>query len=296
MPVSLSHRVLPPALHPELDWLVSMQGTPLSDRASSAPDWNYHLGIDVDVDVRLTANAAVDALGLGSASQLGIVLAASSSVPGTLAVREPVLAESTHLHIHVPGPMVGGSLRFTVTVVVLSADAPADGLAPTSVGAIVYRRHRDLTLEGTGARLPLLPISFEDQGLENAESAMWWLKVLSTELDRPSDDSLWLWVNTDSSVMRGVLNQPEADDSKLWRRLLQWDFTRQLLGLALGAADLQLTDEYPEHSLGAVLVGVVRLLSDDLEALRADHAHDPGHVEARLQAAVLGLNEETSYA
>lgn len=295
MPVSFSHRVLPREVSPSIDWLVWVEGEALSERAMSAPDWNYHLGLDVEADVHLDPLQASDALGLGPESQLGVVLSASSPVPGIAAVRQPLAGASTRLRLHVPGPSVGGSIRLAVAIVVLHAEEPRDALAPLAPGAIVHRQTRDLSLEGVGARLPLLPISFEDQGLESSEAAMWWLKVLSEDLMSASDDCLWLWVNTDSPAMRGLLNQPEAEESKVWRQLLQWDFTRQLLTLALEHEDLHLGEDYPEYSLGAVLQGVVGLLTDDLEGIRAERMNDRGRVEARLQAVMLGLSEGSQH-
>lgn len=292
MPTSFSHRVLPRTMHPSVDWAIQVEGEALGERALSAPDWNYHLGVDIEIELHLDAQEALESLGLGSESRLGLVLSASSAVPGISAVRGELEGQSTHLRLHVPGPSVGGSLRCIATVVVLEAPDPLDDLAPVEPGAVVFRQTRDLTLEGTGARLPLLPISFEEQGLANSNAAMWWLKLLSYDLMMASSDCLWLWINTDSAVMRGVLNLPEAEESKLWRRLLQWDFTRQLLLLAIEDDDLDLGTDYPEQSLGAVLSGVVRLVSDDLSALQAEYANDRGQVEARLQAAVLGLNGE----
>jgi hypothetical protein len=71
-------------------------------------------------------------------------------------------------------------------------------------------------------------------------------------------------------------------------QVLKMDFIRQLLREALAHPDLDPAHDYPEGSLGALLLGVVRLIGSSVNEVQSKYADDPGRVEAELQGVVIG--------
>lgn len=284
---SVSHLTIPPELAPTLEWNIAVNGEYLDPDDTMVKDWQYFLDLDISVHGRCDVDAVLEAVGLPPTAILRFVLTARSSAPGVIASQPVRLRDEFAAGLHVPGSMLGGTLELTGVIATDVVPDGAEPLAPRRQGHWLYRTSRRLTLEGDAPRLPLLPVSFEDQGIEDASHSLWWLNILDHELERPTNDCLWLWVNTDSPVIQKMLEKPSDPTSRVWSKVLQLDFVRELLNLAMGEDHLDLDITYPEGSLGSTLAGVVRLLSTSLEDLRLRHQSDPGRLEAELQGKVL---------
>lgn len=284
---SVSHLTVPPELAPTLEWNIAVDGQYLDPNDTTVNDWQYFLDVDVSVHGRCDVDAILDAVGLPSNGILRFVLTARSSAPGVIASQPARLRDEFAVSLRIPGSILGGTLELTGVIAVDFVPEGSKPLAPRRQGHWVYRTSKRLMLEGNAPRLPLLPVSFTDQGIEEANHSLWWLNILDHDLERPTNDCLWLWVNTDSLVIQRLLEKPRDPESRVWAKVLQVDFVRMLLHLAMNEEQLELDVDYPEGSLGTTLASVVRLLSTSLEDLRLRRQSDPGRLEAEIQGKVL---------
>ena len=97
-----------------------------------------------------------------------------------------------------------------------------------------------------------------------------------------------MWLNTDNPQLQPLIDHVDSEAGDLWMQVLKMDFIRQLLREALSHADLDESHDYPEGSLGALLLGVVKLVGSSLKEVRSKYSDDPGRVEADLQGVVNG--------
>jgi hypothetical protein len=171
---------------------------------------------------------------------------------------------------------------------------PIDRFAPHLLGHLVFAQSDRLQLEGNGGQLPLLPVSFKEQGVTPSESGLWWLRINHVELDAPASSALWLWLNSDNSEISALLESSTDQQQQMLTTFMAVDFSRQLLNVALTVDDLDLDTDYPESSLGLTLAGIVRLIGETLPQVRLAYQTDPGAVEARLQAVVAAAARSTS--
>lgn len=280
-------QILPPT------WEFALNGRAVPHATGVLDDWNYFADISASCTVDADLPQIRRQLEVSSDLKLGWVLVARSSGSPVITASRPVevTGVSQEVAIEIPAANIGGTLYLEISMTVLD---PGDGarspFAPSKVGHVVYSTSTTLVLEGEGGQLPILPVSFEGQGIKNAGSSMWWLKIMSHDLHAPANASLWLWLNTDNEQIRPLLETPESELGSVWLQFLKTDFSRQLLREALASSDLDLSERYELGTLGDVLSSVVRLVGSDIDGVRAKHADDPGLVEAELQAVVGAAN------
>jgi hypothetical protein len=246
------------------------------------------ISVTVDVDV----DAVLLALGLGSDAKLGLVIiwtCAATSLRGssTIAVLD---GGETTARLGLDGGNLRRDVRLECQVVLVQPSvAPSSLFAPDAPGAILWAAARLVKLEGSGARLPILAVSFSKHLTSVSAGAMWWLRIEGDDLDAPADSALWLWINEESPIVREMLNKPNSERSKLTSHFMRLDLYRQLVAFGLEHDLFNLDAEYEEGSLGAVIAAPLRLFNDDSATLRARYRDDPQRLEAELQARVGGL-------
>jgi len=289
--VSLGHLVLEDGVieKPEWQYAVNGQITELSDGA--LPDWNYFSDLVASCSVTVNLELVRDELKIPDDVVLGWVLVARSSASPIITTSPPqaVIDGIQEVSLLVPASAVGGTMTLELEMALLapSAAQPAP-FAPSKVGHTVYRHSSKLILEGDAGQLPILPVSFRDHGIKNPAASLWWLRLLSKDLHDTVGATLWMWLNTDNPQLRPLIDHTESDTGEVWMQVLKMDFIRQLLREALAHSDLDPEHDYPEGSLGALLLGVVRLIGNSVNEVRSKYADDPGRVEAELQGVVIG--------
>ncbi|WGM21725.1 hypothetical protein QEH68_06010 [Paenarthrobacter sp. OM7] len=289
--ISLGHLVVEDGIIGPPEWEYAVNGQAANLTGGMLPDWNYFS--DLDVSCNMTLNLPNLRRELHVADDLvlaWVLIARSTSSPViTASAPLPVTSGAQEVAITVPASTLGGVLTLELEMGVLSSSKEEPGdFAPSQVGHTVYRTVSKIVLEGDGGQLPILPVSFKDHGITNPSSSLWWLRVLSQDLHDPAAASLWMWINTDNPQLQPLIDHVDSDAGDLWMQILKMDFIRQLLREALSHAELDESRDYPEGSLGALLLGVVKLVGSSLKEVRSKYGDDPGRVEADLQGVVNG--------
>lgn len=274
---------------PEWEYAVNGQITKLS--GNTLPDWNYFSDLDVSCVVTVDLSALRQELHISQDLVLAWVLIARSTSSPVITTSKPlpVIQGAQEVAVTVPASTLGGVLVLELEMGVLSpSKTTAADFAPSQVGHTVYRSSSRIVLEGDAGQLPILPVSFADQGITNPKSSLWWLRVLSKDLHDPAGATLWMWLNTDNPQLRPLIDHTDSETGDVWMQVLKMDFVRQLLREALSHPDLDESHNYPEGSLGALLLGVVKLVGTSVDAVRSKYSDDAGRVEADLQGIVNG--------
>lgn len=287
--ISVGHLVLDGDAVENPAWRFFLNGQPAAPADGALPDWNYFASLGVSCNIAVDLPSVYATLQLGPDALLSWVLVARSSGSPLISASSPVpvVHGIQQIQVQVPASDLGGTLALELQMSLQVPPATTMGrFAPSKIGHRVFSTTTRIVLEGDADQLPLLPVSFGDQGIRNPSSALWWLRLLSRDLHDSASSSLWLWINTDNPQLRPLIEQSESEVADVWMRWLKVDFVRQLLREALSASALDVSKEYPEGSLGALFLGVVRLLGSSLDEVKSRYDDDPGRVEAELQALV----------
>lgn len=289
--ISLGHLVLEDGLIEPPEWEYAINGQAVKISEGTIPDWNYFS--DLDVSCRMTLDLAAASRELQAPEDLVLawVLVARSSLSPVITTSAPVPVTGgiQEVAITVPASTLGGVLSLELEMGVLSpSKQPAGNFAPSQVGHTVYRASSKIGLEGDAGQLPILPVSFVDHGIINPKSSLWWLRVLSKDLYEPAGATLWMWLNTDNPQLQPLIDHVDSEAGEIWMQVLKMDFVRQLLREALDHGDLDESNDYPEGSLGALLLSVVKLVGSSVKEVRSKYSDDAGRVEADLQGVVNG--------
>lgn len=287
--ISLGHLVIEDGTIEPPEWEYSVNGQIAKITEGTLPDWNYFSDLDVSCNMTLDLEAVRQELHVPQDLVLAwVLIARSTSSPViTTSAPLPITSGTQEVAITVPASTLGGVLTLELEMGVLSpSKEPSANFAPSQVGHTVYRTSSKIVLEGDAGQLPILPVSFADHGITNPKSSLWWLRVLSKDLYDPAGATLWMWLNTDNPQLQPLIDHVDSEAGDLWMQFLKMDFVRQLLREALDHADLDESHDYPEGSLGALLLGVVKLVGPSLDAVKSKYGDDAGRVEADLQGVV----------
>ena len=290
--VSLGHYTASSEHIKSLEWSYFIGQDPIDPEKYGQDAWNYDQDLALVCDVEVDMESLRRHLRLDPATELAWVIVARSDAP-LVSVSTPSSVRPGRQTIEhaVRGYEISGRLRAELQLgISKGVTTPRDRFSPHLTGHLVYQESASIQLEGSGGQLPLLPVSFKQHGISHSEYALWWLHVLNSDLEAPTSSALWLWLNTDNTLIRSLVENPLDPANQSTSELLAVDLSRQLLGLALSDKldDLALDEEYPAGSLGESLVGVVRLLGETREQVRQAHDLEPGRLEAQLQALVIG--------
>ncbi|WP_422934344.1 hypothetical protein [Sinomonas sp. P47F7] len=284
--VTLGHLVADESQVTDIGWRLFIDGEEITIDQEH-PSWNYYQHLFVSCSVKLDLAKLRHELHLDPEVTLAWRLSArSSGCPLILAGRAfPVDDGNQDVHLEVPGDAVRGTVKLELALVVdHGVVTPGHPFAPHRPGHLIFTTEHLIRLEEEGNQVPILPVSFREQGVKGSSGALWWLNVINRDLEAPVNSALWLWLNTDNPRIQSLLRSPDEEVNLSWTDFLGIDFSRQLLREAMQAEDLSLEISYPEGSLGETLSSIVRLLSDSTEKLRAAYREDAGRVEAELQS------------
>lgn len=277
-----------------LSWEFIVDDAPVAPWESAFGRWAYFSTMEVRCAVDLSLGEAHKSLGITEETSLGwVIVLRSSAMPKTVSsFPVEVVDGDQSIAITVAPGTVGGKLHAELLLLVLdSTESGANVFAPTVPGQVVFRTSTQIILEGSGSQLPILPVSFREQGFVHAQSANWWLRVNSNDLHSSSNSALWLWINTDNEALQVMLSAPESVEGSIWLKFLSIDFARQLLRIAIEHESFDTNEEYPEGSLGETLTSVVQLLGSSIDSVKAKYLDDPSRIETELQAIIGSIND-----
>lgn len=278
-----------------LKWVYYVGEDEIDPELPGQESWNRDQRLVIECNVDIDLDLVRRQTYTDDRTSLAWIIIARSDAPKVLASK-PVRAKpgQQRIMLAAPGGDIAGRVKTELTLgVVGEVTAPLDRFAPHLPGHRVFTTYDGLRLEGNGAQLPLLPVSFKEHGVMPGGHGLWWLRVNHLELEAPASSALWLWLNSDNPDIAALLDNSNEPQHRMLANFMAIDFSRQLLSLALTVEDLDLEADYPEHSLGVTLAGVVRLVGETLPQVRLAYQTDPGSVEAKLQALVAAAAESS---
>ncbi|MFC7861355.1 hypothetical protein ACFQ9D_12760 [Arthrobacter koreensis] len=289
--VSLGHLVLEEGTVKVVEWSYFLEGRTMLAGMEALEDWNFFSNFRVSCRVDLNLAAIIEGLGLSVGDELSWVLVATSTATPLIEASSPCAVKDgiQEVSFELPSSSFGGVLRVELEMGLSEPPTRVSSpFSPSRVGHTVFRTSSRVVLEGDAGQLPILPVSFSNYGVKNPSSSLWWLRFMSTDLFYSANSALWMWLNTENNILLTMLDRPDSEVGATWLRFLKVDFVRQLLREALTHPGLSEAEEYPEGSLGALLMGVVRLVGPSLDEVKSRYAEDAGLVEANLQGLVNG--------
>lgn len=176
----------------------------------------------------------------------------------------PLGVGEVSLNVAVPGGLLGGQLTLRTVVHTSTTPDPKQPGDPTEVGSILWDDHITVLLEGGGAQLSVLPVSFDARGY--AEGAPWRIVVKGLgdgsleDLNLPASEILTVLINTDmaESAALGDLGE-STDEQAVLRRVLKWEIGRKLVQLASETTAFRPADNFKSGSIGALLKTVTSM-------------------------------------
>lgn len=290
--VSRGHSQLPADGLRVTSWTAGIVGGPVHDAPTSLEEWTQGIDVEVDTVFELNDSGANRTLGLAPEAQLGVQTlwhSPGTKLRGASAVVSLVAGEvSTSLRV--PGHRIRKHLRLEHVVVVTAPGRASNEFAPVRTGSIVWSSDPEtVRLEGVAPRLPVLPRKFSNTVGFEGRHAMWWLNLLSSDLDSDAAAAIWLWVNSENERVAAMLEEPEAEPSRILVSLMGADVARQLILIALNDEDFDPTFSFVKGSLGMVLRNLVNLVGMDIRELRIMLRDAPTELDARIQARTAGV-------
>lgn len=254
------------------------------------PDWDYFTDVLVTRTVDVDLPAVLTHLGLSEDAQLSAAILWHSTGTSLRGACPPVRLTGgiAELAVRLPGGELGGRLNVELRIFLSRQGSRDQALAPRRTGNVVWSDSHHVELEGSGSRLPVVPVDFAEAGIGGGRRGAWCLAISGIDLTASALGNIWLYLNTAHPRMASALHSPDVETSQLYFTMIRYDVARQLLQYALRREDFSLDDEYEPDSIGHVLKGLVAPLAQPLDEIKLRLAQDPGELEAEFQA-VLGL-------
>jgi hypothetical protein len=269
-------------------WIIVTPGGQELESPESVPDWDYFMPLHIERDIEVDVGGVRADCGLdGRATVVGAVAWHSSwtnlrGCTPAIPIRDGVNTLSADL----PGEVLGGRLTIESCLLLGTTIHQSPSLAPYRGGSTLWTDSLRVTLEGTGGRFPVLPLSFAASGVAGGRTGCWALVLETTDLSASGPGSLRLLLNTDHPAITLLLGAADSAEARWLHEFLRFDTTRQLLEFALANDQLVTDAAYDEGTLGELLASLLKRLFPyrDLESLRSDWRTAPGELQAELQA------------
>lgn len=267
-------------------WIVVVENEQALENPDIVPDWDYFTDLRVSRAVKVDLPGLLADCGLEAESSVNAVITWQSSWTGLRGTSVPVSLEEGEniLELELVGENLGGRLTLE-TRLTLSRAVSSLPLAPRRVGSTLWSDVSRVALEGTGARFPIVPVTFEESGLAGGRLGAWYLSIESNDLAASSNGSLRLYLNLLHPAVKELLSKPSSPAAQALGKFIHYDVARQLVVQALLHEDLDDENVYDSDSLGEMFLNLVRTLfpDRDMRTLRGDFKTAPGELEAELQ-------------
>ena len=263
-------------------------GDQLFDPEVSGPSkWGYEIPVLVQFLISADRSKVLTQCGLPNQSKVGIAITWHSSKTnkrGATHIQELIDGDQ-QLTIELPGPDIGGQMKFRVSVILIENPTPeSTPLAPTIPGARLWEAQMAILLDGTGAQFPISAINFKDVGLP--EGAMWHLEV-TINPERHVSGAIRLLLNEQHPRVKQYISDPTADPSQDFRKFMFADIDNQLLVVAMHMDPHDLEEYANEAStLAEALVSLhtIHFGNQPIDETRRQYEEDPGSIFSTVQA------------
>lgn len=267
-------------------WSVILNGRPEVDAVEAVPDWDYYSRLRIERHIHFDPEEVRRQAGLAEGDRLSGVVIWQSTWTGLRGSSAPVevAGGTTTVGLELDGAELGGELVLETRVIAFPGPEARPKIVAHRPGSILWTHADRLALEGSGSRFPLLPTDFTQSGFAGGRQGLWSLHIEASDLSASALGVMRLYVNSSHPKVTAMLASEPDEDGERLRTFMRFDVARQLLSIALRHEELVLDDSYPEASLGAVLVRLVRLFHRPLDELQVQYRNIPGDIEAEFQA------------
>lgn len=267
-------------------WIIVVENEQALESPNAIPNWDYFTNLRVVREVEVDLPGLLNDCGLKTESSVSATIAWQSSWTGLRGTSVPVPLKDGEnvLELELVGENLGGRLALD-TRVTLSHAVSSLPLAPRRVGSTLWSDATRVALEGTGARFPVVPASFEESGLAGGRPGAWYLSIESNDLTASSNGSLRLYLNSSHPAVKEMLSKPSSPGAQALETFIHYDVARQLVVQALLHEYLDDENVYDPDSLGEMFLALLRALfpDRDMRTLRGDFKTAPGELEAEIQ-------------
>lgn len=277
-------------------WTLAGEDTELAD---VLPDWDYDTVLSLRRRLVIDGARARKECGLEEDADLAVSIrwtASGSLLRGRAwqTAVPPTDGAELIVAFDLPGTDLGGTLTLELVLVLVDAGGAISSIAPWRPGSVLWSERRDVRLRGDAAQFPVAVADFEL--LPYPAEAPWMLEISGGQ-ENAALGSLLLLVNDRRRNLVDVVTgraSTEPGRTAAVLSMLRADVLRGLVERAVVDDDFDTSTEYATGSTGAVLQAVLRQLfhDTDLETLRREHAQDPAHFTARIQAAAGLLRDD----
>lgn len=236
--------------------------------------WDYARELTIGITVRINAKELLGSTGLSNLSDVELIAIADCNEARQrfltrLRLHEQ-MPEDVDLSIRLPAGEVAGAVRLSAHAVLADSNPVGTGRVATAKGARLLESPAvGMQLEGDAGRFPTEAVAFSSIGYD---AAPWTIVTTYTDLTESFAGGVRLLINTEHRAGQMAL---QADAPKLVVDLLRADVMRLLLVVVASQGEQDLTEEFPEGSVGEVLgsmttdflkrelTSVVQLVSED---------------------------------
>lgn len=254
---------------------------------SDSSKWGYEIPVRVQFLIFADKTQVLSECGLASDAKVGIAIAWHSSKTnkrGASPMQELIDGDQ-QLTIELPGPDIGGQMKFRVSVILIENPNPESNLlAPSIPGSRLWEAQMAVLLDGTGAQFPISAISFKDVSLP--VGAMWHLEVtLNPELH--VSGAIRLLLNEQHPRVKQYISDPNAEPSQDFRKFMFADIDSQLLVVAMHMEPTDLEEYADEPStLAEALVSLhtIHFGNQPIDETRRQYQEYPGTIFSTVQS------------
>lgn len=270
-------------------WTV-IAGGKVQQQVTALPEWDYSIDVKVQIELDIDLPGVLADCALGQGTNVSGLICWSSSATRLRGAGSRITVGHGRnvLSIDIPGHQLGGDLQLDARLVLGPTIQAESELAPQRVGNTLWSTTHRISLEGSGARFPTLPISFAATGIAGGRPALWCLSAATDDLGAAASSALQLMLNTDHEAVVELVQHGSAEQGRQFMEFMRFDVARQLVFAALEHEELDIAARYEAGTVGDVLVSLVNSLLPNrpLAQLRADARSNRGDLEAEIQAQI----------
>lgn len=259
-------------------------------------------GWDYGVDLRFSRTIHIDIPRLRSEAGLGADAEARLTVTwhtergyasGERAFRAEIplsgsSATTVQPFVDVTGSRLAGDVVLTTHLVLSVPGQKSVAMAPRRPGSVLWTDSTVVSLEGTGARVPIVVVDFREMFAPFEADAAWTVQISTDWKELHPSVAFQVLLNSRRESMVAALRNPQpGEHERAMRSMLFFDVGRQLIRHSLADEDFGLDARYPDDSLGSSMIRRIKSLfpNKTVEEIRSWAAHEADSFERYLQSS-----------
>jgi hypothetical protein len=188
------------------------------------------------------------------------------------------------IEVSIRGQELATVLKLTTEILLDVPPSNPIPLSPKQTGSRLFSSEQQIVLEGSMARLPVIPVDFEKSFKRRGISDAMWFLDCGQDWNSSESSQLSLYIN---NRKKGLVEELQADNPVI-DSFLAGEVTRTILAAALNSDEVfsPTAEDFSEGSLGYVAIQIRNLVFDDEdpEVTRSMLNERPGEFAARIHS------------